>query len=249
LLSVAAKYSRAVIIRADSFSVSLEDYTIPCPNCGKPLLTEKYCPGCGTANPISYIDESVKVSKTRVVRRQEKAPRPTRIIIIGVVIAAALFTGTFLANNHALNSMQLRMNEFTDFDVNTMSSRMTIDACNPTAFPAGFDKLSAAVKYKEVEFAVITIDGDLVMPYQSATFEGQMKLNTEGSSNLIFLLAQAGNESFNENDLTITATMDAKILGIVPYSQSMDLTFAELQLLGNSQPLPGSQAAEEYSCG
>jgi hypothetical protein len=28
------------------------------------MLTEKFCPKCGTAKPISYIDESLKVEKS-----------------------------------------------------------------------------------------------------------------------------------------------------------------------------------------
>ena len=40
------------------------DDAVPCFGCGFRMLTEKFCPKCGTAKPISYIDESLKVEES-----------------------------------------------------------------------------------------------------------------------------------------------------------------------------------------
>lgn len=40
------------------------DEAVPCFGCGFRMLTEKFCPKCGTAKPISYIDESLKVEES-----------------------------------------------------------------------------------------------------------------------------------------------------------------------------------------
>jgi hypothetical protein len=40
------------------------DEAVPYFGCGFRMLTEKFCPKCGTAKPISYIDESLKVEES-----------------------------------------------------------------------------------------------------------------------------------------------------------------------------------------
>jgi hypothetical protein len=219
-----------------------EEYSIPCPNCGKPIRTEKFCPGCGTANPINYIDESVKVSRTRAVRRQEKSRGFSRVMVMGIGVAVAVLVGTFLGNNYALNSMQFRVNDVSEFDIASMSSTIKLDACNPTVFPAGFDRFSAVIKYRQAEFARVTVDGDLVMPYQAATFDGEMSLSADIISGLVLALGEPGNSPYNENDMTVAMTMDAKILGIVPYSQSDEFSFSEFQQVA------GEDQSAQYSC-
>lgn len=58
------------------------DEAMPCLGCGFRMLTEKFCPKCGTAKPISYIDKSLKVEESgrRAVahsRRRHKLNRST----------------------------------------------------------------------------------------------------------------------------------------------------------------------------
>jgi hypothetical protein len=58
-----------------------------------------------------------------------------------------------------------------------------------------------------------------------------------------FANAVAGRDTaYNEGDISMTMTVDAKILGIVPYSQTRDFTFSEFQ-----QAMSLQQAAG-YSC-
>lgn len=248
VLSVASQYSVALIIRLrELFQESLtEEHTIPCPNCGKAIATEKYCSGCGTPNPINYIDESVKVSRTRVMRRQQKREVPTRAIIVGASVAVVMLVATFFANSYALSNMQYRVVDVSDFDYTTLASDVALEACNPTAFPAGFDKFSAVVDYRQGEFARINVEGGSVMPYQASTFDGELKLSAQTVSGLIIALADAvgGTDSpYNENDITLKVTMDARILGIVPYTHTQEFTFSQFQ------QFMGAQQAEKYQCG
>lgn len=208
-------------------------------------MTEKFCSSCGTANPINYIDESVKVSKTRVMRRRERTHVPVRVIVLGVGVAFAVLVATFMANDYALSRMQFRINDVSDFDFTTLSSQVSLEACNPTAFPSGFDHFTAVVHYQQGEFARISVDGGPLMPYQSSAFSGQLRLSTQTVSGLVIALADAvgGKDSpYNENDITLTMTMDAKVLGIMPYSQTKEFTFSEFQ-----QFMSTSQA-DQYSC-
>src|SRR5574338_333298 len=63
-------HSLVLITRKDAalYEALTEEYIVPCTGCGKPIATQKYCSSCGAPNPINYIDESVKVSKTRPVK-------------------------------------------------------------------------------------------------------------------------------------------------------------------------------------
>jgi hypothetical protein len=219
-----------------------EEYGIPCPNCGKVIHTEKFCAGCGTANPINYIDESVKISRSRALRRQEKRRNNSKALVVGIGVAIAFLVGTILANSYALSSMQFRVSEVSDIDVASMSSAIKLDACNPTAFPAGFDTFSAVISYRQAEFARVSVSGNLVMPYQSSTFDGEMSLTTDTISGLVLALSQPGNGQYNENEMTVATKVDAKILGIVPYTQTDEYTYAEFQeILDSTQ-------TSQYSC-
>ncbi len=163
-------------------------------------------------------------------------------MVMGIGVAVAVLVGTFLGNNYALNSMQFRVNDVSEFDIASMSSTIKLDACNPTVFPAGFDRFSAVIKYRQAEFARVTVDGDLVMPYQAATFDGEMSLSADIISGLVLALGEPGNSPYNENDMTVAMTMDAKILGIVPYSQSDEFSFSEFQQVA------GEDQSAQYSC-
>jgi hypothetical protein len=247
-LSVALEYSIALIIRLAEllYKGLTEEHSMPCPNCGKPILTEKYCSSCGTANPIDYIDESVKVSKTRVARGQVKSQVPIRVILVGAGVALAVLMAALFANNYALSNMQYRLASVSAFDYTSLTSQVKLEACNPTAIPAGFDRFSAIVDYRQSEFARITVVGGSVMPYQSSTFDGDLKLSAQTVSGLIIALADAvgGTDSqYNENDISLKMTLDAKILGIMPYSQTKEFTFAEFQ------QFMSTQQADQYLCG
>ena len=179
------------------------------------------------------------------MHRREKTHVPVRVIILGISVAVAVLMATFIANDYALSRMQFRVNDVSEFDYTSLTSKVALEACNPTAFPAGFDRFSAVVHYKEGEFARIRVDGGAVMPYQSSTFNGELRLSAQTVSGLIIALADAvgGKDSpYNENDITLTVTMDAKVLGIMPYSQTKEVTFSQFQ-----QFMSTSQA-DQYSC-
>lgn len=226
-----------------------EDHAIPCPNCGMPIETEKYCASCGTPNPISYIDESVKVSRTKVVRKKEKRQErhsPKRVIVAASVVAIGVLAATFFANSYALSNMQYRVNDVSTFDFSSLTSDIVLEACNPTAFPVAFDRFSAVVNYKQGELGRIEVSGGTVMPYQGSTFPGELKLSAQTISGLIIALAGslAGNDSpYDENDITLMVTTDARILGIMPYSESKEFTFDEFQ------QFMSAQQADQYQCG
>ena len=139
------------------------------------------------------------------------------------VAAIGMIAASYYANSYALNSMPFRVREVTDFDFNTLSSSMQVDACNLTAFPATFDRFEATMNYQRDDFASMPIDGGTVMPYQSTSLDGRPAFNANTVSGLIiaFAAAMAGQDTaYNEDNISLTMTVDARVMGIVPYSQT-----------------------------
>lgn len=229
-----------------------DDEGVPCPSCGSPILTEKFCSSCGAANPIDYIDESVRVSKARVVHQaEERRARvskqiPKKPIMIGAVAAIAILLVNFIGMSYALGSMQFRIREVSGIDLASLSSSVELEACNPTVFPASFDKFNTEVNYRSGQFASMVVDGGYVMPYQSPEFNGKLTLNIQSVNDLVGIAlagALGGRDTVhNENDISLKMTVDAKILGIIPYSQTREFAFAEFQ------EFMSVQKADEYFC-
>lgn len=141
------------------------------------------------------------------------------------VAAIGMIATSYYANSYALNSMPFRVREVTDFDFdfNTLSSSMHVDACNLTAFPETFDRFEATMNYQRDDFASMPIDGGTVMPYQSTSLDGRPAVGANTLSGLIiaFAAAMAGQDTaYNEDNISLTMTVDARVMGIVPYSQT-----------------------------
>jgi hypothetical protein len=219
----------------------MDEQPVTCPNCGQGLNTEKFCPMCGSANPINYIDESLKVERPKTV--QTHRGKKLAIAFIVVVAAMALVVAGFFANNYAFASMQFRIRDASDFDYNSLTSTISVDACNPTAFPASFDHLKAVMHYRGGDFAVMSVDGGSVMPYKSSTFAGTMGLTGKSVSGLLIAFPDViagADTAYNEEDVSLTMTVDGRIMNIMPYSHSRDFSFAEFRAM--------SMQGEGYSC-
>jgi hypothetical protein len=221
----------------------MDNERIPCPNCNNSLFAEMFCPNCGSANPVNYIDESLRVEPTFVVHKSNggSAKRVSVIVVIAVMgIALAIF----FANNYALGSLQFHIRNISNFEYASLSSKMQMDVCNPSMFPTGFDKFNAVIHYKGGNFASMSVTGGTVMPYQPARFDGTIKLDGQTVSGLILAFpdAIAGQDiAYSEDDISTTVTVDAKILGVIPYPQTRDFTFSEFRQAMNLHQTAGYQ--------
>ncbi len=139
------------------------------------------------------------------------------------VAAIGMIATNYYANSYALNSTPSRVREVTDFDFDTLSSSMHVDACNLTAFPATLDRFEATMNYQRDDFANMPIDGGTVMPYQSTSLDVRPAVDANTLSGLIiaFAATMAGQDTaYNEDNISLTMTVDARVMGIVSYSQT-----------------------------
>jgi hypothetical protein len=101
------------------------------------------------------------------------------------------------------------------------------------------------MNYQGDDFASMPIGGGTVMPYQSISFDGRLALNanTVGGLIIAFAAAMAGQDTaYNEDNISLTMTVNARVMGIVPYSQTHEYTFAEFRRV------MGAQLDEEFAC-
>lgn len=220
----------------------MDNEAIPCPNCGSGMFTEKFCPNCGNANPVNYIDETLKVTPAMTVKNSHSGRRVARTAVIAVI---GLVIASFFANSYAFGNLQFRIKDVSGFDYASLSSKLQLDACNPSAFPASFDKFDAVILYRGNDFATMSVNGGMVMPHQPAHFDGKLKLDAQTVSGLIVAFSDAldgRNTAYNEDDISMTMTVNTNLLGIVPYSQTREFTFSEFK------QVMSLQKNTEYAC-
>jgi len=166
---------------------------------------------------------------------------------VGVAIGGAIFIALVLMNYYAVNNLQFRSKGMENFDFVTFSMDMQLDACNPTYFPAYFDKMLLVVNYKGKQFATMTLHGTTIMPKQAVTLNGNMAVNAQMVAGLFlqgFASAFSGQsqQAFNENDLTFKVALDTKTLGFIPLSLSHEFSYNEFQQIMNSRK------TSQFSC-
>ncbi len=168
-----------------------------------------------------------------------------RVIIVGAGAAFAVLLAAMYGSSYAVSNMQFRITEVSDFDFKSLASNVQVEACNPTAFPGGFEEFNAVVYYRDAEFARLVVDGGLLMPNEASSFNGKLQLSAQTVSGLVVALASAvgGNDNnnangtikYSEQDISLTMTVDSKLLGIVPFSQQQEFTFSEFQRFMDAQ--------------
>jgi len=194
------------------------------------MFTERFCPNCGNPNPIVHIDETLKVEPIWRTGHGIGNARPAAII--ATVATIGILVVSFISSSYSLNGLQFHVNKVSVFDYASLSSAVQINVCNPSVFPTSFDKYNIVIHYRGKDFASMSVNGGMLMPRQTVQFDGKLKLDSQLVSGLIvaFADAVAGRDTaYNTQDISLTTTVDAKLLGVFPYTQTREITFSEFQ--------------------
>jgi hypothetical protein len=138
---------------------------------------------------------------------------------VAAVIVAALGVSYYVAS-----SLQFRAAGGA-FDPATLSFGALVDACNPTPLPASFDRYTISVYYGGDQFATISVPGRTIAPQSSETLRGDIDVDEEAVGGIV---GQAIGRAFSGqpaegSEVTARATLDSKMLGFVPLSQTREL--------------------------
>jgi len=144
---------------------------------------------------------------------------------IGGGIAAAVLVALTFMSFYSLTQLQLSPRSVGNFDFETLSMDVQLDACNPTPYPASFDKAALVLYWHTEEFLTVSLKGNTIMPNQAITLHGKLDI----SEDLDYWKVYNIFASFNESDLSLKITLTANIIGIIPFSQSKEFNYVDFR--------------------
>jgi len=151
---------------------------------------------------------------------------------------AAILIGLTIMSFYAITQLQLTPRSVGNFDFKTLSMDVQLDACNPTSYPASFDKVILVLYWQSEEFLTVTLKGNTIMPSQAITLNGKLDIADELDYWKVYNIFA----SFNESDLSLKVTLTTNILGFIPFSQSKEFNYTDFR------ELLLSPNATQYSC-
>lgn len=163
--------------------------------------------------------------------------RPTRskksLIIIASVIAAIAISYVAI-DMYSVNELQFRPHSGNQYKISPTEIHIEADVCNPSIFPATFNRYEISAFYNSDLIEKADIHGATVSPKAMSTLDGVFALNAQA----IFKLRQ-GNFTFDPTLAKITTTVDAPIFGAIPFSVVKQYTAQQFQDALKNGP-PGS---------
>ncbi len=139
-----------------------------------------------------------------------------------------------------LQEVQFSPRSVGNFDKNTLSLDVQIDACNPTQFPTGFDRIVFELSNlhsdnknppEMKEFATMILQGNTLIPMQATTLHGKININTETIPLENWWNAYKSFTSLNTDDVTLKVTVETKVFGFVPLSVNKAFNYEEFVAL------------------
>lgn len=153
---------------------------------------------------------------------------------IATAVVVLIVMQYYALNN--LQAVQFSPRSVGNFDKTTLSLDVEIDACNPTQFPTGFDKIVFELSNlhndnyhppEMKEFATMILRGDTLIPMQTTTLHGKIQINTETIPLENWWNAYKSFTSLNTDDINLKVTVETRVFGLVPLSVNKDFNYDE----------------------
>lgn len=158
-------------------------------------------------------------------------------ICIGITI---LIIVTYASLNvYAISNLQFRAHQIGKFDPADMSIDTQVETCNPSFFPASFNKFDVDIIYKSTTFGTFTVWGSTIQPQSSEIVNGRLNVNAVAMAGL-FLTALGSTFSGQQMDLDVNqihyvTNLDAPIFGVIPFSIKKEYSSNEFKNIMSGQ--------------
>ncbi len=214
----------------DEIAKELQTVDMPKPLEHEDIETQELTPSQIQQDEKSMPLEDAAVHKTKGLSSRKKG------LVIAVVIAAivASFVGL---DAYSASMLQFRPDLNNQYQVSPTAIHIQADVCNPSFFPATFNKYTIVAFYNSEQIEKAEINGTMVSPKAMSTVDGVFMLNADA----ILKLRQA-NATFDPTLAKITTTVDAPIFGAIPFSVVKEYSAEQFQQVLRNGP-PGS-----FSC-
>jgi hypothetical protein len=147
--------------------------------------------------------------------REETASRfPSRkkiaavAAIIGIVIVAYVSLDVY-----AVSELQFRPHHGNQYVISPTQLFIQAEVCNPSYFPAFFNKYEINAFYKSDSIEKAEISGSIISPKTYTILDGEFDLNKD-----VVMKLQQENIQFDPSQAHITTTVYAPIFGVIPFS-------------------------------
>jgi hypothetical protein len=192
-----------------------------------------------TVEPKNVFDNVTPQSNTENLNPEIPVNTPTKktltkkYVWIGMISAIIFFSYVGL-DVYAINSLQFRPHHGQQTIISETQLAIKSDACNPSYFPSTFVtyEITAFYNSDEIEKAIIT--GSTLSPKSAATLDGIFSINKEAVTKI-----GKENVTFDPTKASITTSVDAPILGFIPYSVNKKYPAQEFQNMIKNPP-PGT---------
>ncbi|MHB8602132.1 MAG: hypothetical protein ACYC6W_09030 [Nitrosotalea sp.] len=152
---------------------------------------------------------------------------------VGIIIAIIIVAYVGL-DVYAVNNLQFRPHHGQQVAISDTELSIQTDACNPSYFPATFTKYEIVAFYNSDIIEKATVGGSTLSPKSAATLNGIFAINKDAVTKI-----GQQNATFDPTKATITTTVNAPILGFIPYAVDKKYPAIEFQNMIKNPP-PGT---------
>jgi hypothetical protein len=210
-----------------------DDPTTPSPPSETAAASSMNTPEEKVPDPQNSADSFPQETKEFILN----SPSRKRIVTVAAIIAVVVVAYAGL-DAYAVTTLQFRPHHGNQYLISQTQMFIQSDVCNPSYFPASFNKYEINAFYKTDSIEIAEISGSTISPKTYEILNGVFTLNKDAVIKL-----QQGNFTFDPNQAHVTTTVDAPIFGMIPFSVSKEYAGTEFQQVVKNGP-PGS-----FSCG
>jgi hypothetical protein len=164
------------------------------------------------------------------IRDTRNAPSRKKIAIVAAVIVAIVVAYVVL-DSYAVSTLQFRPNNGNQYQISPTEIHIQADVCNPSFFPASFNKYEITAFYNSSIIETAEMSGATLTSKSMSTVDGVFTLNTDA-----ILKLKQENATFDPTLAKITTSIDAPIFGIIPFSVVKQYTAKQFHDVLNGPP-------------
>ena len=159
-------------------------------------------------------------------------------IAIAVIVITIAHSGLSIVGSQQL---EYRWDNPGEFNFFTMLNEGEMEFCNAMPFWTTFQKFEISAFYQSDHLGSYVVKPLTMNPYSSAIQEGTFESEGRSEAQHIFMtfdfMFNGGNIRLDPNQFIIAVTTDTPILGVIPYSSTVQMSGFDLDEKMNSEDL------------
>lgn len=143
-------------------------------------------------------------------------------IAIAIILAPFIHSGLSI---YGVQQLEYRWNNPVNFSFFTMLNHGEVEFCNPMPFWTSFQRFEIATFYEENHLGSLVIDPFTANPFASSIQNGMFTSEKLTAAQHVFMTMDyqldGGDIRLDPNQFTVITSADTPILGLIPYSTTI----------------------------